>query len=73
MKILGIGNAIVDVICKVEDAFIKSNNLISFDAGTDGKYLKLPGLIIRLCISLNMLNVNRKFNNLIYIICMHIF
>ena len=27
MKILGIGNAIVDVICKVEDAFIKSNNL----------------------------------------------
>ena len=28
MKILGIGNAIVDVICKVEDKFLKKNNLI---------------------------------------------
>jgi fructokinase len=27
MKILGIGNAIVDVICKVNDIFIKENNL----------------------------------------------
>ena len=27
MKILGIGNAIVDVICKVEDNYIKKNNL----------------------------------------------
>ena len=27
MKILGIGNAIVDVICKVEDNFIMKNNL----------------------------------------------
>ena len=27
MKILGIGNAIVDVICKVDDEFIKTNNL----------------------------------------------
>ena len=27
MKILGIGNAIVDVICKVDDSFIKANNL----------------------------------------------
>ena len=27
MKILGIGNAIVDVICKVEDSFIKNNGL----------------------------------------------
>ena len=27
MKILGIGNAIVDVICKVDDDFIKKNNL----------------------------------------------
>ena len=27
MKILGIGNAIVDVICKVEDNFIKKNGL----------------------------------------------
>jgi fructokinase len=27
MKILGIGNAIVDVICKVEDQFITQNNL----------------------------------------------
>ena len=25
MKILGIGNAIVDVICKVDDNFIKNN------------------------------------------------
>ena len=28
MKILGIGNAIVDVICKVEENFISQNNLI---------------------------------------------
>jgi len=28
MKILGIGNAIVDVICKVDDSFIERNNLI---------------------------------------------
>ena len=27
MKILGIGNAIVDVICKVDDDFITQNNL----------------------------------------------
>ena len=27
MKVLGIGNAIVDVICKVEENFIKDNNL----------------------------------------------
>ena len=27
MKILGIGNAIVDVICKVEDNFITDNGL----------------------------------------------
>ena len=27
MKILGIGNAIVDVICKVEDKFISDNGL----------------------------------------------
>ena len=27
MKILGIGNAIVDVICKVSDNFISQNNL----------------------------------------------
>jgi fructokinase len=27
MKILGIGNAIVDVICKVNDSYIKQNNL----------------------------------------------
>ena len=28
MKILGIGNAIVDVICKVDNKFISQNNLI---------------------------------------------
>ena len=27
MKILGIGNAIVDVICKVDESFILENNL----------------------------------------------
>ena len=27
MKVLGIGNAIVDVICKVEENFITENNL----------------------------------------------
>ena len=27
MKILGIGNAIIDVICKVDDSFIEKNNL----------------------------------------------
>ena len=28
MKVLGIGNAIVDVICKVDDNFISQSNLI---------------------------------------------
>ena len=28
MKILGIGNAIVDVICKVDENFISHNNLV---------------------------------------------
>ena len=28
MKILGIGNAIVDVICKVEDIYLTNNRLI---------------------------------------------
>ena len=27
MKILGIGNAIIDVICKVDENFITDNNL----------------------------------------------
>jgi len=27
MKVLGIGNAIIDVICKVDDSFLKKNNL----------------------------------------------
>ena len=27
MKVLGIGNAIVDVICKVEEDFIEKNSL----------------------------------------------
>ena len=28
MKILGIGNAIVDVICRVDDSFLKDHHLI---------------------------------------------
>ena len=27
MKVLGIGNAIVDVICKIEESFLSKNNL----------------------------------------------
>ena len=27
MRVLGIGNAIIDVICKVDDDFIKKNGL----------------------------------------------
>ena len=27
MKVLGIGNAIVDVICKIEESFLFENNL----------------------------------------------
>ena len=27
MKVLGIGNAIIDVICKVDDIFLEKNNL----------------------------------------------
>ena len=27
MEILGIGNAIIDVICKVEESFLKKNSL----------------------------------------------
>ena len=29
MKVLGIGNAIIDVICKVDDNFIKKSNIPS--------------------------------------------
>ena len=42
MKILGIGNAIVDVICKVDDEFIKKNNLnenVSADTAGSAKYV----------------------------------
>ena len=28
MKVLGIGNAIVDVLCKVDDEFLNKNSLI---------------------------------------------
>ena len=56
MKILGIGNAIVDVICKVNDSFIDQNNLtkstmkLFFDENefknllTKLKIEKLPGV-----------------------------
>ena len=27
MRVLGIGNAIIDVICKVDDDFLKKNDL----------------------------------------------
>ena len=46
MKVLGIGNAIVDVICKVNDDFIKKNNLtkgtmkLIFDENEFKKLLK---------------------------------
>ena len=46
MKILGIGNAIVDVICKVEDNFLSENNLtkglmkLIFDENEFEKLLK---------------------------------
>jgi len=30
MKVLGIGNAIVDVICKVEENFLSKNNVFKF-------------------------------------------
>jgi len=46
MKILGIGNAIVDVICKVDDSFISKNNLtkstmkLIFDENEFKKLLK---------------------------------
>ena len=45
MKILGIGNAIVDVICKVDEEFINKNNLtksnmkLIFDENTFKKLL----------------------------------
>ena len=50
MKILGIGNAIVDVICKVNEDFIEQNNLTK---GTmklifDDKDLRLCYLILEL-------------------------
>ena len=34
MKILGIGNAIVDVICKVEDKFITDNSFLNSFSST---------------------------------------
>ena len=43
MKILGIGNAIVDVICKVEDKFIAQNNLTksTMKLVNEGEFKKL--------------------------------
>ena len=50
MKILGIGNAIVDVICKVEDDFITKNNLTKSTMKLifDDKSLKNYYLILKL-------------------------
>jgi len=55
MKVLGVGNAIVDVICKVEESFISKNNLtkstmkLIFDE-REFKHL-LSGLIIEKTVS----------------------
>ena len=55
MKVLGVGNAIVDVICKVEESFISKNNLtkstmkLIFDE-KEFKHL-LSGLIIEKTVS----------------------
>ena len=38
MKIIGIGNAIVDVICKVEDKYLLDNNLLNSDPNINDPY-----------------------------------
>ena len=44
MKILGIGNAIVDVICKVKEQFISQNNLSKGKSRQKGPFSKLKEL-----------------------------
>ena len=41
MKVLGIGNAIVDVICKVNDDFITQNNLIKVYLWSEVNFYKM--------------------------------
>ena len=49
MKILGIGNAIVDVICKVEDDFISKNNLTKIYLSSIIS-AKIDSLSLQICI-----------------------
>ena len=46
MQILGIGNAIVDVICKVEESFIFQNNLNLWDIAAGIILVKEAGGVI---------------------------
>ena len=48
MKILGIGNAIVDVICKVNETFITKNELTKGEIIFDEKSLKHYFLVLEL-------------------------
>ena len=52
VKILGIGNAIVDVLCKVEDSFLYKNNLtkgtmkLIFDEKLEDEVLVGSGIVV---------------------------
>ena len=47
MKVLGIGNAIVDVICKIEESFLFENNLAksTMKLVDEAEFKKLTSLI----------------------------
>ena len=73
MKILGIGNAIVDVICKVDENFIKDNSLtkgtmklIFEEKEFQSLLIKYSTILCRLKISSLFVdgNTNHLFNNL---------
>ena len=65
MKILGIGNAIVDVICKVEEDFLSRNELTKSNINTNQSNLVIF-LISLFCTENKKPNhFNTKFSNLL--------
>ena len=61
MKVLGIGNAIVDVICKVEDSFLSKSNLTksAMKLVDETEFKKMLRLIVFwINIFSNIININ---------------
>ena len=71
MKVLGIGNAIVDVICRVDDSFLKNHQLVksTMKLIDENEFQKL--ILFHYIFILNIINYflfnrtarHKKFNN----------